>query len=127
MTTHDISRAGYHNSSYKEFFENVAVAIKGAYPNAGRSRYAAVHVLLLSWEDDDLNVDEEAKGLQNVLEEFYGFSTERWKIPSNRSNIQLQSKLVDFQETHDKEDNLLIVYYGGHGYLNDNRQSMWLW
>ncbi|KAI9785422.1 MAG: hypothetical protein M1816_000437 [Peltula sp. TS41687] len=125
--THDISCEGYHHPNYKDFFETVTEAIKGAYPKAGKSRYSAVHVLLLSWKDDDLGVRLEVQRLEHVLWKGYGFSTEHWEIPSKASHIELGRRLLEFLSTYNNEDNLLIVYYGGHGYLNSNRQSIWLW
>jgi hypothetical protein len=34
-------------------------------------------------------------------------------------------KALNFIEDFDSRDNLFIVYYAGHGTINENRQSMW--
>lgn len=34
-------------------------------------------------------------------------------------------KALDFIEEFDQNDNLFIVYYAGHGTMNENRQSVW--
>ena len=125
---HDTSRAGCHVSDCRGFLDTLVDAIQRAYPKVGNSRYNKVQVLLISWEDDDLNVEIEIKELQKVLWDFYQFPAEHWKIPSHDGpHGQLGDKVRDFQKLHDKEDSLLIVYYGGHGYLDKNRQLIWLW
>ena len=101
-------------------------ATQAAFPNAGKSRYRAVHALLLYWTDDDLLVIKEVKGLRTVLKKLCGFEAEQWSIPSSDSHAELQDKLRAFTKTHSKEDTLLIVYYGGHGYLDNYRQPVWL-
>ena len=62
--------------------------------------------------------------LRSVFCDTYCFNTEEWKIPSNESHNLLASKLLGFIEEHDSKDSLLIVYYGGHGDMNDNRQCV---
>jgi hypothetical protein len=34
-------------------------------------------------------------------------------------------KALDFVEDFDARDNLFIVYYAGHGTINENQQSVW--
>src|SRR6266536_3685566 len=55
----------------------------------------------------------------------YGFNTEIWLIPSSASQIQLTSMTCQFLQKFDAEGNLFIVYYGGHGKINDARQNQW--
>ena len=59
--THDISLTNYHIKDLKAFGETLTDAVAGAFPNKGRSRYSEVHVLLLSWEEDNLGVITEGK------------------------------------------------------------------
>lgn len=73
--SHDISLINYHVKDLQSFDERVASA---AFPNSfgkedviyGRAkcRYEEVHVLLLSWEADDLGVAKEIVELQDVFE-----------------------------------------------------------
>jgi hypothetical protein len=65
--------------------------------------------------------------LRSVFCDIYRFDTEEWKIPSNRSHNSLAFKLMGFLEEYDSKDSLLIVYYGGHGGMNDDRQCVWSW
>jgi hypothetical protein len=84
-------------------------------------------VLLLRWEEDELNVQWELEELQDVFTKTYGFSTEAYLIPTENSHRKLMRKAVSFVEEHESDETLLIVYYGGHGVINKARQSTWSW
>lgn len=68
---------------------------------------------------------DELDTLHDVFETLYGFNTEIWLIPSTASQIQLTSMTCSFLQKFDKEGNLFIVYYGGHGTINKSRQNQW--
>ncbi|MCJ1400572.1 hypothetical protein MMC11_003778 [Xylographa trunciseda] len=123
---HDTSSAEYHIKDLPAFLKRVEEATKAAFPNAGRSRYATVNVLLLFWEDDDLGVIDEVKVLETVFRKIYKYATERWSIPSRDADDALLEKLLAFRKSKDRDDNMFIIYYGGHGYLNSSRQPIWL-
>lgn len=80
---------------------------------------------LIRWTEDDLEVKEELDRLHDVFETLYGFATEIWLIPSTASQIQLTSMTCNFLQKYDADDNLFIVYYGGHGTINRSRQNQW--
>ena len=124
---HDTSSADYHIKDLPAFLKRVEEATKAAFPNAGRSRYATVNVLLIYWEEDDLGVLDEIQVLERVFRNIYGYSTERWSIPSVDADDALLEKLFAFRKSNDRDDNLFIIYYGGHGYLNPSRQPIWVW
>jgi len=69
--THDISLANYHIKDLKAFGETLTDAVAGAFPNKGKSRYSEVHVLLLSWEEDNLGVITEG----NVAQRYFFYSS----------------------------------------------------
>ncbi|KAI9803615.1 MAG: hypothetical protein M1826_004956 [Phylliscum demangeonii] len=136
---HDILRTKFHKPDIREFLQQLERAIAGAYPPARRiysdstgstyyaaSPYSAVHVLLLSWTEDDLGVAEELAVLRQVLQEDYRYSVEEYTIPSAKSHNTLQDRLREFTREYEKSDSLLIVYYGGHGYLDSSRKHIWL-
>ena len=124
---HDTSSAEYHTKDLLGFLKRVEEATKAAFPNAGRSRYTTVNVLLLLWEDDDLGVIDEVKLLEKVFREIYKYNTERWFIPSQDADDALLEKLLAFRKSNERDDNLFIIYYGGHGFLNHSRQPIWVW
>jgi hypothetical protein len=109
--------------------EKLQKAANAAYPNGNRSRYTAVYVLLLCWEDEDprLPVSMEVNELEELFCDAYHFEdVEVWKIPSDGSHKRLNRKVLDFVELGgDSKHDLKIVYYGGHGMLSCNRQSSW--
>jgi hypothetical protein len=73
-----------------------------------------------------MNVDWELDDLDKVFMN-YGFNTERWLIPSKNPHLKLMSKAIDLVEEHDENDDLVIVYYAGHAYINAARQATWCW
>ena len=91
--------------------------------------YKNVFALLLRWQDDDLGTAKEIDNLELLLQDTYQYQTERYVIPSKDPRIHLEGKLNDFKNTHDDENNLQIVYYGGHGSLerHDRRPSRSIW
>ena len=68
----------------------------------------------------------ELDALHDVFDKLYGFKTEIWLIPSHASQIQLTSMTCTFLQKFDAEGNLFIVYYGGHGKINNSRQNQWV-
>ena len=92
-----------------------------------RHAYAAVYVLLLSWENDDLGVRTEIDQLASVFGEAYGFWVERSLIPDREPDQALYDTLKSFVKRFESPRSLLVVYYGGHGALNDARLALWSW
>ncbi|KAL2064350.1 hypothetical protein VTL71DRAFT_4844 [Oculimacula yallundae] len=124
--THDTRRAEYHMKDLDAFAKDLQNAANRAFPNEGRAqgRYSRVSVLLLRWEDDEMNVEWELDDLGKVFGK-YGFETEKWLIPSKNSHLKLMSKVVDVVEEHDGDGGLVIVYYAGHASINASRGATW--
>jgi hypothetical protein len=88
--------------------------------------YREVHVLLLEWEEDDLGVDQVVNELMSVFKNTFGFeSVQSFKIPSRRSYKALDARLQGFTQQNSSEQNLLIVYYSGHGFLDLQNRMHW--
>jgi hypothetical protein len=79
---------------------------------------------LIRWEEDELLVEPEMKRLGNILHD-YGFQTQEWHIPTRSSHLDLMMKTGEFIRNADNDRNLFIVYYGGHGRINKERQAEW--
>ena len=86
------------------------------------SNYAKVVALLLCWKEDchDMpNTQQEVEKLKSVLEKKFHYSAKIEYLDSKLENITLQSELnfmvAKFVREHGGPNNLLIVYYGGHG------------
>lgn len=125
--THDISNTKYHVGNLKDFCEILTEAVGAAFPNRGKPGYAAVHVLTLSWEDDDLGVITELLELQKVFETLFLFRTQVWKIPSDDSHILLNLRVIQFLQAFGSQENLVVIYYGGHGKMKDGGQCVFSW
>ena len=128
--THDISNIHFHVRDLETFGQTLTCATAAAFPNeipGAGSRYDEVHVLFLSWEDDLLGVSKEIDELRDVFRHTYHYDTDEWHIPSSRSHNSLVKRTTEFLEAYEDRKNLLIVYYAGHGYLNDDRQLVGAW
>ncbi|KAL8990794.1 MAG: hypothetical protein Q9169_008037 [Polycauliona sp. 2 TL-2023] len=113
-----------HISSLEVFSQDLQTAIANSFPRP-RSSYTAVHALLLRWAEDDLNVQVELTALKHVFTSQFRFACEQWDIPGRDPTRALQKKLYDFQDSHQGEDELLVVYYGGHGDPDRRGRSIW--
>jgi len=83
---------------------------------------------MIRWAQDDLGVARELNALASVFEGQYGFNVETWQIPANeKSHNSLMQKALDFLDEYDSTDNFFILYYAGHGFINQDRQSTWAW
>jgi hypothetical protein len=100
---------------------------RAAEPPPTSARYQDVHVLLLRWEEDPMGVQFDLNDLAKVFEISYGFNTEIWLIPTKESFNALMIKALSVVEDFGKDGNLLIVYYSGHGLMNESRQPVWSW
>ncbi|KAL8815419.1 MAG: hypothetical protein Q9223_005443 [Gallowayella weberi] len=124
--THDFSLTGKHVKDLDSLLKILNQSLLAAFPRASGSRYSDVNVLLLSWEDDDLDVVTEITELSTVFSQVYGYETDHYRIPSTQSHIALARKILESLLASDSSEKLLIVYYGGHGYMNDQRDCVWL-
>ncbi|KXJ91210.1 hypothetical protein Micbo1qcDRAFT_63576 [Microdochium bolleyi] len=93
-------------------------------------RYAAAHVLLIRWEDnEDAMVNASVRELCDLLEDQYAYNCETVRIPSSKSEVYkdpsrwLSRRVDDFMERHDSWDCLKIVYYNGFSFV-DHAQDM---
>ncbi|KAH7407907.1 hypothetical protein BKA64DRAFT_706308 [Cadophora sp. MPI-SDFR-AT-0126] len=123
--THDTSRTKYHINELSTFAQRLEEAATKIFPNKGRSRYKDVQVLLLRWEQDTMGVQYELDDLAAAFAESYGFKTETWLIPSAQPHLALMGKAFKMVQDFGTKDNLLIVYYAGHGGMNSSRQPLW--
>lgn len=81
----------------------------------------------MSWEKDDLDVENDIKPLASIFQGLCHFDTEVWKIPIRRSAAELSSKIASIIEADGREENLIILYYGGHARPNDQAGGRPVW
>ena len=72
-------------------------------------------------------VIKEIVELRHVFSKIYRYKAEHWQIPCKSAFNALRKKLNDFLNEYDGETTLLIVYYGGHGFMDKERRCMWSW
>ena len=124
--THDISFSGQHIPNITRLVGDLENAIKAGWPQRHDTRYSKVEVLLLSWEEDDLEVEKELQALRHVFEDLYHYGVQSYKIPNEKPDKALKRRVFDFLD-YDGEEVLLILYYAGHAKtsLQSNEAPMW--
>ena len=111
--THNISLINYHMEDLSAFRDYLTQAADAAFPR-GQARYTKAHVLLLSWEQDNLGAIDEILELQYVFRKTFLYDTEEWKIPSSHSYKYLRKRVNNHLDDFEDKETLLVVYYGGH-------------
>ena len=74
-----------------------------------------------------MGVQYELDDLAAAFAKDYGFKTETWLIPSSQPHLALMGKAFKLVQDFGTKDNLVIVYYAGHGGMNSSRQPLWTW
>lgn len=92
-------------------------------------RYAAVHALLLYWEDDSLDeVKRVTEDLRTVLQEQYHYTCEIDLIPSCpepfAASVWLSERLDRFNQHTNRPNILKIIYYNGRSYIDRHREMV---
>lgn len=57
--------------------------------------------------------------LHKILAEGFQFETDFYQIPSVKWETALNTKVANFVHENNNLDNMVIVYYAGHGYVGD--------
>ncbi|KAH0537356.1 hypothetical protein FGG08_005835 [Glutinoglossum americanum] len=91
-----------------------------SYGQQGAGEYKNVNALFLTWKEDDLKcLEKEVIKLQCLFREKFNYTTRNYQIPSQKSGTSLQLELARFVNDNDSPENLIIVYYGGHGVVDE--------
>ena len=86
--------------------------------------YVEASVLMLRWEEDDL-IDKELAELEKVFQMNYHYRTQRWLIPHGPNpTAKLSAHVAQFLDNA-RPNNLLIIYYAGHGFVGTDNQLYW--
>ena len=106
--------------------DNVANELS-KYRSRRRQGYASVHVLLLSWEASDDTFGEDVRGITRVFRDSFNYVVLPYKIPSKDSQRRLNLHVAQFLSQYGSEDNLIVVYYVGHGAPSALHRSECIW
>ncbi|KAK3339728.1 hypothetical protein B0T25DRAFT_618264 [Lasiosphaeria hispida] len=125
--THDTSKASFHLPDLPSLLSHLNGAIAAAWPQETPTPYKRVKVLLMSWDQSDLDIEAELTPLVSVLQGLYHYDTESWKIPSRRSAAELSRKVSDLVTEYNQEGSLLIFYYLGHSKPSEQAGGSPVW
>jgi len=126
LNTHDTSFVEEHIPDIEKFAQDLQQAINAAWSDRKRNRYQEVHVLLLSWEDDNMGVFREIERLRYVFSNLYRFDVQEFRIPGKTPQKAATVRLSSFLEK-DGPSSLLIVYYAGHARLGPQSSAPPIW
>jgi hypothetical protein len=62
--------------------------------------------------------------LQDLFRNRFNYSTKSYRIPSQKSETSLQLELATFVNQNDSPENLIIVYYNGHGIADEGSEGL---
>ncbi len=127
LNTHDVSFVEEHIPSIEKFADDLQIAINAAWPTRKQGHYENVHMLLLSWEDDNLGVAQEIERLGYVFAKLYCFNVHEYRIPRKKPGMAAISRVSSLLQMVDAHGNLLIVYYAGHARLSRQSNEPPIW
>lgn len=65
--------------------------------------------------------------LSRLLKRGYNIKVEEFDIPRKDPLHALSDKLWAVRVAHENPGHFLIIYYGGHGGSDQNRNAIWKW
>lgn len=87
--------------------------------------YKEVQVRVISWEEDDGGITEKLALLSLIFSTYYGFHSTQIILPSTNPYIFLQRALSNLIAESARDGILLIIYYAGHGCMDENLDLHW--
>ncbi|OTA97449.1 hypothetical protein M434DRAFT_275372 [Hypoxylon sp. CO27-5] len=113
ISSHDTSTSHYH-TKLDTWLDDLTGALHAAWPKR-HIIYFDVHVLMITWEKNDIpHMEKEIDRLRSVFEDGFCYTIHQLKIPLSNSDLIMRRKVDDFISDYGGRDNLLIVYYAGH-------------
>lgn len=61
--------------------------------------------------------------MRNIFAKDFQFETDFYQIPSVKCETALNTKVANFVHDYDSPDNMVIVYYAGHGYVGEESKQ----
>ncbi|KAJ4161555.1 uncharacterized protein LMH87_007587 [Akanthomyces muscarius] len=125
---HTVLDAPHHSQrqefeAYARHLHDAAILI-GRQASQPTTSYTDISVLLLGWQDDSA-ATENIGALQQVLVTDYRYHVQIWQIPTVANPIaKLGMHMAAFLERA-RPNQLLIIYYSGHGYVGPDGQPYW--
>ena len=101
------------------------------------TNYTHVGALFISWAPSAADSPDKAAELKRMKSQSvslsklfrrgYNIAVDEYDIPRERPFRALTDKLWDVRDAYEKPRHFLIIYYGGHGGSDQNRNAIWKW
>ncbi|KAK0725953.1 hypothetical protein B0H67DRAFT_143960 [Lasiosphaeris hirsuta] len=122
----ELEKTGFHFPDLHTFVAELNLACQAKWETR-HVPYHQVIALLVCWEEDDLGVVKEIESLEIMLRDSYNFEVATFTIPSvKKGYLGLVDRVRSLLEMYDVEDNLFILYYGGHARQDEQPQTTWV-
>lgn len=104
------------------WLDNLRIDLKSAVQEQG---YVTVTVLVLYWEAGEPGFKREAQAVHTVFKDSFHFTVSEVPIQSNNAYFQVLGVISQVLARDDTTSgsSLLIIHYGGHGDLDDDRHG----
>lgn len=109
MSTHG---APQNKVDMQEYFNK---HLLGQFPTGGTRFYNKVTVLSMYWQADDMGCMKEARELNELFSNDFGYKVKEFAIPSDTPYAAVFEELFKLIAEDGKLGSLLIIYYGSHG------------
>ena len=104
----------------KEFYQNSQTFF------SERVEYTSVTALLLYWKENDINPEQEVDAVRELFEKDFGYTSITFQIPSRRAQQEINREISALVANYSiKLDSLILIYYAGHGDVDNNGKSVW--
>ena len=101
------------------------------------TKYTHVGALFISWAPSAADSPDKAEELERMktqsvklsklFKRGYNIDVDEYDIPRESSFCALNAKLWASRKDYEKPRHFLIIYYGGHGGSDQNRNAIWKW
>ncbi|KAH6718763.1 hypothetical protein BKA61DRAFT_596219 [Leptodontidium sp. MPI-SDFR-AT-0119] len=125
LNTHDVSLIDQH-IRVEKFARDLQSGVDALWSSRNYPRYKEVRVLLMRWQEDNLGVEEELLRLKYVFSHLYRYDVQCFEIP-NKSPARVTISKVSSLIADCGVDSLVIIYYGGHAALSQQRNGPAVW
>lgn len=89
-----------------------------------KSLYTHVAVLVLYWEDGDLDVHDEVNELVDIFKKHFNYSVKEGRLKGPYAKTYINALVANFVHENNGQGNLMIIYYAGHGRPGDYHGSL---
>ncbi|RGP64298.1 hypothetical protein FSPOR_8118 [Fusarium sporotrichioides] len=110
-------------------YESAIVDTLTSYQPLRAQRYASINVLIITWKDHDFGstFDNEIAEVEAVFKETFNHTIWPFKIPTVAAERSLNLCVAKFVKEFGGEDDLLIIFYSGHGGPEIEERSPCTW